>query len=100
MRHSSFVIFVTSVTKKRYLCKNMNCSTDFLYADSSFVSGMGRTLDLGATMDDYNYAPAIHLADLIALSADWNLVTSELHSSLLDGVNRLSPHDRQRLMEY
>jgi hypothetical protein len=78
---------------------NSNLS-GLLYANSSFIEGMGRTLDIGATMDDYNYAPTGPLADLIALASDWHVISSGLHSSLLEGISRLSPLDRQRLIEY
>ena len=78
---------------------NSNLS-GLLYADSSFIDGIGRTLDIGATMDDYNYAPSGYLADLIALSADQLIVSSELRDSLIESIKQLSPHERLRLMEY
>ena len=79
----------------------MNCDlTGFLYADSSFLEGMGHILDIGATMDDYNYVPNGYLADLIALGADSLVTESEIHSALLRNLHQLPPKEQARLLEY
>ena len=44
--------------------------TSFLFARSSFLEGVGRVLDLGATMTLYNTSPTAELADARALLAD------------------------------
>jgi hypothetical protein len=44
--------------------------SDFLFAGSSWLSGAARTLDLGATFDDYNISLNPAQADWLALNAD------------------------------
>ncbi len=56
--------------------------TFFISALPSFTEGMARTLDLGATLDDYNDSPNPHLADFIAMRNDWFAVGSDLRAAL------------------
>jgi hypothetical protein len=42
----------------------------FLYAQPSFIEGVGRVIDLGATMENYNVSPSTGIADALALRAD------------------------------
>jgi len=60
--------------------------TSFLFARSSFLEGVGRVLDLGATMTLYNTSPSAEvadaralLADRLALAADSDVAWSEDH---------------------
>jgi len=52
--------------------------TDFLYAKPSTLSGVARTLDLGAQFDDYNSSLNGEQADAIATGLDWHLAGREL----------------------
>lgn len=52
--------------------------SDFLYAQPSFWSGLGRWLDLSGRFDGYNVSPAGEAADALALYADWRAVGQEL----------------------
>jgi hypothetical protein len=44
--------------------------SDFLFAESSWLSGAARTLDLAALFDDYNISLTPAQADWLALNTD------------------------------
>jgi len=52
----------------------------------STLSGVARTLDLGATFDEYNESLTVALADAKALYVDWCLVGE----SLCEAMNRFA----------
>lgn len=52
--------------------------SEFLFARPSVLSGVARTLDLGATFDSYNESPNEVMADARALYADWRTVGATL----------------------
>lgn len=54
----------------------------FLFARPSFLSGMARVLDLGATLDDYNTCLNDGQADSIALRSDWDAVGGDLRAAM------------------
>ena len=54
---------------------------NFLFASPSFLSGMARAFDLGATFDRYNLSRTPQLADERALYNDWLAVGNALWSS-------------------
>ena len=56
--------------------------SDFLFARPSFLSGMARTLDLGANFDEYNISNSPELADSRALYNDWRAVGEALLAAL------------------
>ena len=60
----------------------MGSRSDFLFAVPSLLSGLARTLDLGATFDSYNEGNNEHEADRRALTADWRSVGEDLHESM------------------
>ena len=51
---------------------------DFLFAQPSFWSGLGRWLDLTGHIDLYNVSPDGETADARALYSDWRVVGQEL----------------------
>ncbi len=53
-----------------------------LFATPSFLGGMARCIDLGATQTVYNEAPTEDIADWNALMADWNAVGSDMHDAI------------------
>jgi hypothetical protein len=61
--------------------------TDFLFAMPSFVSGMGRAIDLGNTMTQYNTSETPEEADAKALCNDWLVVGEEIRKA----ANHLAP---------
>jgi hypothetical protein len=52
--------------------------SDFLFAQPSFWSGLGRWLDLSGKFDFYNISPDGETADALALYSDWRAVGQEL----------------------
>jgi hypothetical protein len=58
--------------------------SDFLFASPSFMTGIARSLDLGATLSGHSYNLSVGPieADLRALLSDWNLVGHDLQSAI------------------
>lgn len=54
--------------------------TDILYTRPSYIKGAMRILDLGQTVNDYNYSETFNHADYKALSADWLTVGNDLRN--------------------
>lgn len=52
--------------------------TYVLFARPSFLEGMAPTLDVGGTMNAYNYSPSDRVADYRALRSDWSAVGADL----------------------
>ena len=48
----------------------------------SWISGVARTLDLGAQFDSYNQSPTGKIADARALFSDWRIVGETLASAM------------------
>jgi len=68
-----------------------------LFATPTFFSGMARTLDLGAVLDDYDGILTSEQADQLALSADWLAVSEDMWSALAEYESQIgeeiSVHD-------
>lgn len=56
--------------------------SDYLFAHPSFLSGVGRVLDIGGTFDAYNDSPTPEKADERALRADWQAVGNDLGAAI------------------
>lgn len=56
--------------------------TGFLFATPSFFSGLGRTLDLFGTYDEYNSSRTPATADGLAIASDWIIVGQDLSDSI------------------
>ncbi|MGH9831638.1 MAG: hypothetical protein ACRD9Y_01410 [Blastocatellia bacterium] len=61
-----------------------------LFATPTFFSGMARTLDLGAVLDDYDGILTSGQADLLALSADWLAVSEDMWSALAEYESQIA----------
>ena len=59
-------------------------STDFLFAQPSFLGGMASTLDIGATLTVYNESRSPAEADAKALASDWHMVGEDIKGALSD----------------
>jgi hypothetical protein len=57
-------------------------SSDFLFAQPSFLSGAARVLDLGGTYDSYNTSDSAEEADFTALQMDWYVVGNDLRDAI------------------
>ena len=61
----------------------MNTShTDFLFAEPSFLEGMGRLFDFGDNMTEYNVSPTTTIADHIAIYLDYAAVGNDIYNAL------------------
>lgn len=52
--------------------------SSILYATPSIWEGLGRILDFGDTMTDYNYSLTPQQADRIAIRADWRAIGEDV----------------------
>ena len=55
--------------------------TTRLFARPSFLEGVGRLLDFGDTMTEYNQSLTPKQADELALRADWEAVAGDFRTS-------------------
>ncbi|MEK7538347.1 MAG: hypothetical protein AAB552_00755 [Patescibacteria group bacterium] len=53
-----------------------------LFARPSFVEGVSRVMDLGATLQEYNISETEQEADIKALKNDWQVVGGDLNFSI------------------
>ena len=60
----------------------MRPRSDFLFATPSFLEGLARILDLGGTLNEYNYSESDEEADEIALWMDWAVVGTDLRNAI------------------
>ena len=58
--------------------KHKRYCADFLFAQPSFLSGFGRTLDLHGHFVEYNESQTEDVADVRALICDWLVVQQDL----------------------
>jgi hypothetical protein len=52
--------------------------TKLLFASPSFLEGVGRIVDFGGTLTEYNRSPSGAVADYVALACDWRAVGNDL----------------------
>lgn len=64
------------MNRKRYFC------TDFLFAKTSFLIGMGSVYNIAGNYFDFNRSNTETEADLNALRADWELVAKDLENAI------------------
>lgn len=60
----------------------MHGISDFLFARGSFLEGVGRALDIGGTMADFNSSLTPAQADYLALRMDWQVVGDDLRRAM------------------
>jgi len=53
-----------------------------LFAKPSFFEGMARVLDLGGTLNEYNYSRSGSHADMHAVGNDWIAVGEDLRGAV------------------
>ena len=56
--------------------------TFHLFAEPSFIEGMGRVLDLGGNLQVYNESKSAKEADTIAIANDWRAVGDDVKNSI------------------
>ncbi len=62
----------------------MNDTCEFLYATPSIAEGIGRILDFGNTLTEYNTSNSGEQADFLALRADWRAVAADLRGAMAE----------------
>ncbi len=62
----------------------MNDTYELLYATPSFAEGIGRILDFGNTLTEYNTSSYVGQADFLALRADWRAVAADLRGAMAE----------------
>ncbi len=62
-----------------------------IFAKPSFIEGMARVLDLGGTLNDYNYSCSGDIADIHAVESDWITVGEDLRGP----VKTVKGHDNK-----
>lgn len=72
----------------------MDAMTDFLFARPSYFRDMGRILDLGATMVEFNSSLSAGQADAIAIRSDFSMVAKDLRQAADETAKDL---DRKQL---
>jgi hypothetical protein len=55
--------------------------SDLLFAQPSFLEGLARVTDIGATLEEYNTSPSGELADMHAIRSDWRQVGEDLSAA-------------------
>lgn len=73
----------------------MNSYTHILTAAPSFIEGMGRLLDFGDTMTEYNSCPSTVLADELATRADWATVGNDIRASMAQFAAEMDQHKQE-----
>ena len=71
--------------------------TDLLFARPSFLEGIGRAIDLGATMQEYNTSPTPEQADAVALQSDWQAINEDMSAVMAmphDDLEEFVSHDK------
>jgi hypothetical protein len=59
-----------------------NDDTNFLFADPSFLSGLGSVLDLGGTLVEFNQSRSGQEADARALASDWAVAGKDVRAAM------------------
>lgn len=67
----------------------------FLFSRPSFLSGVSRVMDLGATLNEYNYMISPSEADACATRSDWSVVGEDISFAMEKHENELSPHGKE-----
>ncbi len=70
----------------------LNGLTDYLFAMPSFLSGVGRVLDMGAQFDEYNWSEDPDESDANAIFSDFRAVGMDLMAACSRFEDELGRH--------
>lgn len=70
--------------------------TDFLFARSSFLSGVARVLDMFGTFDRYNVSRTPEEADAHAIASDWQMVGYDMRTAMQQESARVALASRAK----
>jgi hypothetical protein len=62
--------------------------SSLLYAQPSFLEGVGRLMDAAGLLERYNYSATPGEADTVLIASDWCAVGEDLRSAILDFAKR------------
>jgi len=68
--------------------------SDFLFARPSWLSGMGRVIDLWGCFEDFNDSPTAEMADRRGLYSDWQIVGQDLILAIGQEQERINAQQR------
>ena len=74
--------------------------TTFLFSNPSFLEGLARTIDLGATLDEYNASLTPEQADLIAIRNDWEVIGDDILFAIRNEGEKLNEKGTQIELEF
>ena len=66
----------------------MSKYSSLLYAQPSFLEGIGRLVDFAGLLDAYNYSSSPYEADRAAIIADWRAIGDDQRSAILEYARR------------
>jgi hypothetical protein len=66
----------------------MSKYASLLYAQPSFLEGVGRLVDAAGLLEGYSYSPTPGEADTAAIASDWCVVGEDLRFAILDFARR------------
>jgi len=75
----------------------MSGQSDFLFAPPSILEGVGRILDFGGFLTEYNRSLDEEMADKIAIAMDWQAVYSDLWTAYNNYVRSVTEQLEQEL---
>lgn len=67
-----------------------NFHSDFLFATPSFAEGMGRLVDFGNTLTEYNRTRSSAEADQRAITQDWLAVGDDIRGAIAEFPSHVS----------
>lgn len=74
--------------------------TSFLFAKPTFFEGLARTIDLGATLDEYNSSMTPEQADFLAIRNDWEVIGKDLVIAFEDEEKKSDVKGNQIELEF
>lgn len=68
----------------------MNDYSEILFARPSFAEGVGRLVDFGDTLTEFNSAETPEQADTRALASDWYAIGSDIRAAIRRFANNIT----------
>jgi hypothetical protein len=67
-----------------------------LFVNPSFLSGFARVLDLGRTLNEYNYSMTPEVADYYSVKSDWKMVGQDIQFAMAGLQNEIDTHEQEQ----
>ena len=75
----------------------MGTSSDFLFANPSFLEGWARLFDFGDTLNEYNSSLSPKMADGIAMWLDWGVTGTDIAQAIANFAEESQSERREAL---